>query len=119
MTTIVLSDKQRDTLLANASKMERRAAEIRSRVASHDENQHSKSAAEVIEILKAPSTAELFVDRAQELLIESPFSELESQVWGFVNNLLTHPDELESIDSDEVYSVVRRAIRQATKGWED
>lgn len=118
MKTSPLSDKQRETLLANARELDQQAAEIRSRVAWSDENRHSKSAAEVIEILSNPSTAERFVDRAQELLIQSLFSEIEQSVWLLVNELIAHPDELDGIDSEKVYSVVRRAIRKATQGWE-
>lgn len=118
MATSVLSDQQRETLLANAREMDQRAAEIRSRVTWSDDNKHSKSADEVIEMLRDPSTADLFVDRARDLLIQSPFSEIEQSVWLLVNDLIAHPDELDGIDSDEVYSVVRRAIRKATQGWE-
>jgi hypothetical protein len=118
MTTIVLSDTEREELLAKATEMEQRAAELRTRVTWSDENKQSKSAAEVIEILRDPSTAEIFVDRAQELLIESPFGEIEQSVWLLVNELLAQPDELDGIDSEHVYSVVRRVIRKATQGWE-
>lgn len=117
--TSVISDQQRETLLANAREMDRRAAELRARVTWSDENKHSKSAAEVIEMLSDPSTAKLFVDRAQDLLIQSPFSEIEQAVWVLVNDLISHPDELDAIDSENVYTVVRRAIRKATQGWED
>ncbi|WP_428307996.1 hypothetical protein [Lacipirellula sp.] len=119
MTKSVLSDMQRETLLANARKMEQQAAEMRARVTWSDENKHSKSAAEVIEVLSAPSTAELFADQVHELLLQTPFNEMERCVWAFVNELIAHPDELDNIDSEHVYSVVRRAIRRATKGWGD
>lgn len=117
--TSVLSDQQRAALLANAREMDQRAEEIRSSVTWSEEHKHSKSVAEVIEILSNPSTAELFVDRAQELLIESTFNEIERCVWEFVNGLVTRHDVVDDINSDHVYSVVRRAIRKATKGWED
>lgn len=114
----VISDQQRETLLANSREMDQRAAEIRSRVTWSDENRHSKSAAEVIQILSVPSTAELFVDQAEDLLIQGPFSEIEQSAWALVNDLISHPDELDAINSENVYSVVRRAIRKATQGWE-
>lgn len=119
MTKSVLNEQQRETMLTNASEMDQRAAEMRSRVAWSDENKHSKSAAEVIEMLRDPSTAERFTDLAEELLTQTPFDEIEDCVWSFVNDLITHPDELQGIESDEVYSVVRRAIRKATKDWEE
>ena len=119
MMTSVISDKQREALLAEAKEMEQRAAEIRSRVAWSVENEHSMSAAEVIEMLRDPSTAEQFVDQARELLNQTVFDEVEDSVWSFVNSLITSPDELQGIDSDEVYAVVRRVIRKATQGWEE
>ncbi len=115
----VLNEKQRETMIANASEMDQQAAEMRSIVVWSDENKHSKSAAEVTEMLRDPSTAERFTDLAGELLIQSLFGEVEDCVWSFVNDLITHPDELQNIESDDVYSVVRRAIRKATKDWEE
>ena len=119
MTRIVLSDRERKTLLTHARELDQTAAAMRSRVAWSDENKHSKSAAEVIKMLGDPSTAKLFADRAQDLIVEAAFNEVEQCVWSLVNDLVTHPDELENIEFDHVYSVVRRAIRQATKGWEE
>jgi hypothetical protein len=119
MMTSVISDGQREALLAEAKEMEQRAAEIRSRVAWSVESEHSKSAAEVIEMLRDPSMAEQFVDRARELLNQTAFDEVEDCVWSFVNGLITRPNELQGIDSDEVYAVVRRVIRKATQGWEE
>lgn len=119
MTRRILSDEQRDEFLASARKMDQQAAEMRSRVTWSDQNKHSKSAAEVIAILSEPSTAKLFVDQAEERIIQSPFNEIEQSVWLFVNDLIAHPDELEDVSFDHVYSVVRRAIRQATKDWEN